>query len=220
MFELVIFDCDGVLVDSERLAIKVDAVVLRQLGLELTEAEIIERFVGTSDASFRREIEAMLNHPLPEDWEVELELLYKEAFLKNLVPVEDIKSALNRISQPTCVASSGGHDKMCFTLGMTGLYEYFEGRIFSATEVKHGKPAPDLFLHAAQRMGVRPEACAVIEDSAPGAEAGRAAGMQVFGFAGSVTSADKLKGANTIVFERMADLPNLLHGFHERGNLE
>lgn len=216
MFDLVIFDCDGVLVDSERLAIKVDVLVLRQLGLELTEADIVERFVGISDAGFRRGIEAMLHRPLPDNWEVQVEPLYREAFRRELVPVKGITAALDRISQLTCVASSGSHEKMRFTLGITGMYERFEGRIFSATEADRGKPAPDLFLHAAKRMGVVPEACAVIEDSALGAEAGRAAGMQVFGFAGSVTPAEKLQGPNTVVFERMSDLPNLLQGASAR----
>jgi HAD superfamily hydrolase (TIGR01509 family) len=211
MFNLVIFDCDGVLVDSERLAIKVDALVLRKLGLHLTEAEIVERFVGTSDEVFRRGIESMLNRPLPENWEAEVEPLYREAFRRELVPVEGIREALDRISQPICVASSGSHDKMRFTLGMTGLYSYFEGRIFSATEVVRGKPAPDLFLHAAKCMGVEPEACAVVEDSALGAAAGRAAGMQVFAFSGSVTPAEKLEGPRTVVFGRLAELPDLLH---------
>jgi HAD superfamily hydrolase (TIGR01509 family) len=211
MFNLVIFDCDGVLVDSERLAIKVDALVLRRLGLDLTEAEIVERFVGISDEGFRRGIESMLNRSLPENWEAEVEPLYREAFRRELAPVEGIREALDRISQPICVASSGSHDKMRFTLGMTGLYSYFEGRIFSATEVVRGKPAPDLFLHAAMCMGVEPKACAVVEDSALGAAAGRAAGMQVFAFSGSVTPAEKLEGPRTVVFERMADLPDLLH---------
>lgn len=210
MFELIIFDCDGVLVDSERLAIEVDVLVLRQLGLELTKAEIVERFVGTSDAGFRRGIEVLLDRRLPEDWEAKVGPLYREAFRRELVPVDGIAEALDQIRQPTCVASSGSHDKMRFTLGLTGLYEYFEGRIFSATEVDQGKPAPDLFLHAANRMGVDPEACAVVEDSALGVEAGRAAGMQVFAFGGSVTPVEKLKGPNTVVFERMVDLPHLL----------
>jgi len=215
MFELVIFDCDGVLVDSERLAIRVDAIVLRQLGLDLSEAEIVERFTGTSDAEFRRKIESMLNRALPENWEAETEPLYREAFRKDLVPVEGIRDALDQIRYPTCVASSGSHDKMRFTLGMTGLYPYFEGRIFSATEVEHGKPAPDLFLHAAQSMGVNPCSCAVVEDSALGAEAGRAAGMQVFAFSGSVTPAKKLSGPNTVVFEKMSELPGLLRAVRE-----
>jgi HAD superfamily hydrolase (TIGR01509 family) len=212
MFELVIFDCDGVLVDSERVAIKVDVQVLRRLGLHLTEADVVERFVGVSDAGFRSGVEAMLNRPLPKDWESEIEPLYREAFRRELTPVAGIHATLDRIFLPTCVASSGSHEKIRFSLGMTGLLDRFEGRIFSAIDVDRGKPAPDLFLYAAKRMGVEPEACAVVEDSAFGAEAGRAAGMQVFGFSGSVTPAARLQGPNTVVFDRMTDLPDLLNG--------
>jgi HAD superfamily hydrolase (TIGR01509 family) len=208
--ELVIFDCDGVLVDSERLAIRVDVVMLGRLGWSLTEAEVIERFVGLSNESYRRAVEAHLGRQLPDDWEAEFEHLYRDAFAAELRPVEGIVEALDRISLPTCVASSGTHDKMRFTLGLTGLYERFAGRIFSATEVARGKPAPDLFLHAAKQMGVAPNACAVIEDSGHGAAAARAAGMRVFGYAGGVTPAARLAGPSTVVFEHMRDLPELL----------
>lgn len=210
MLELIIFDCDGVLVDSERLAIKVDMAVLAQLGWSLTEAQVIDRFVGLSDAHFRKEIESYLRRPLPEGWEAQLELLYRDAFLRELKPVEGVTEALDRISLRTCVASSGSHEKIRFTLGLTGLYERFEGHIFSATQVAHGKPAPDLFLFAAEKMGVDPGACAVVEDSAMGVAAARAAKMQVLAYAGGVTPAEKLIGPNTLVFEHMRDLPALL----------
>ncbi len=210
MLELIIFDCDGVLVDSERLAIKVDVAVLAQLGWSLTEAEVIERFVGLSDAHFRMEIESYLGRPLPEGWEARLELLYRDAFRRELRPVEGVTEVLDRIALRTCVASSGSHEKIRFTLGLTGLYDRFEGRIFSATQVARGKPAPDLFLFAAERMGVAPGACVVVEDSAVGVTAARAAGMQVLAYAGGVTPAEKLAGPNTIVFAHMRDLPALL----------
>jgi HAD superfamily hydrolase (TIGR01509 family) len=210
MFELVIFDCDGVLVDSERLAIKVDAIVLGQLGLNLSEDQIVERFMGLSQKEFQSSIEILLGRPLSETWEAETTPMYTEAYRKGLKPVEGIREAIDQISVPTCVASSGSHEKMRFTLGLTGLYSLFEGRIFSATEVARGKPEPDLFLHAARSMRVRPQACAVVEDSAHGVAAARAAGMQVFGFAGSMTPAGKLEGPNTTVFEHMSELPKLL----------
>ncbi len=131
--ELVIFDCDGVLVDSERLAIKVDVVTLGRLGRALTEAEVIERFVGLSNESYRRAVEAHLGRRLPDDWEAEFEHLYRDAFTAELRPVEGIVEALDRILLRTCVASSGTHQKMRFTLGLTRLYQRFAGRIFSAT---------------------------------------------------------------------------------------
>ncbi len=210
MIELVIFDCDGVLVDSERLAIKVDAVVLARLGWALTEEEIVEQFVGVSDSHFRRAIEMQLGRTLPDDWEAEFQPLYRKSFTENLRPVEGILGALNDISLPTCVASNGTHEKMRFTLGLTGLYERFHGRIFSASEVAQGKPAPDLFLYAAERMGVSPNACVVVEDSVAGVAAARAAGMAVFAYAGGVTPAKKLAGAGTTVFRDMSELPGLI----------
>jgi HAD superfamily hydrolase (TIGR01509 family) len=208
--ELVIFDCDGVLVDSERLAVRIDVEVLGKLGWVLTEAEVVERFVGRSDAAVAREIEAHLGRTLPGDWLTEFEHLYREAFAAELRPVPGVVEALDRITLPTCVASSGSHDKMRYTLGLTGLYARFAGRIFSASEVAHGKPAPDLFLHAAARMGVEPAACAVVEDSRFGVQAARAAGMRVLGYAGGLTPAERLAGPGTVVFRDMRELPELL----------
>ena len=210
--ELVIFDCDGVLIDSERLAIKVDVQVLRELGWPLTEAEVIERFVGRSDRDARAEIEAHLGHALPDGFDEAVEHRYREAFADALTPVDGVLEALDRIALPTCVASSGTHDHMRFTLGLTGLYERFEGRIFSAEDVANGKPAPDLFLHAAAEMSADPAVCIVVEDSRPGVQAARAAGMRVLAFAGGLSTAEVLEGPATIVFDDMRDLPNLLDG--------
>jgi len=175
-FELVIFDCDGVLVDSERIAIRVDAIVLADLGWPLSEAEIIERFVGRSEENFVREIEAHLGHPLPRRWEDAYQHLYTDAFEKDLQAVDGVVEALDQVTTATCVASSGGHEKIRRSLRLTNLYERFKGRIFSASEVANGKPAPDLFLHAAACLGVPPARCAVVEDSRYGVEAARAAG--------------------------------------------
>jgi HAD superfamily hydrolase (TIGR01509 family) len=208
--ELVIFDCDGVLVDSERIAVRIDAIVLARLGWPLSEAEIIERFVGRSEAYMTSEIEAAIGRSLPAGWEGEFTPLYSEALEADLEPVDGIVEALDRISTPTCVASSSTHERLRFTLGLTGLLDRFDGRIFSATEVANGKPAPDLFLHAAASLGADPARCAVVEDSYYGVHAARAAGMRVFGYAGGVTAAERLAGPSTIVFDDMRDLPELL----------
>jgi HAD superfamily hydrolase (TIGR01509 family) len=208
--DLVIFDCDGVLVDSERLAVRIDLVVLRELGWALTEDQVIERFVGRSHESMVTQIEAYLGCRLPEDWEERFQHLYRDAFDAELRPVDGVLDALSRITIPTCIASSGSHDKLRYTLGLTGLYEQFEGRIFSAEDVRNGKPAPDLFLHAADQMGVSPELCVVVEDSRWGLQAARAAGMRSFGFAGSVTTAEILQGPHTVVFTDMRELPDLI----------
>ena len=209
-FELVIFDCDGVLVDSERIAVRVEAEFLAELGWPLSQAEIVERFMGRTTEYMDEAIEAQLGSRLPGDWSDQFQRRYREAFAAELVPVDGVLDALDQIAVPTCVASSGSHDKLRFTLGHTGLYERFEGRIFSGYEVANGKPAPDLFLHAAARMGAGPARCAVVEDSLYGVLAARAAGMRVFGYAGGLTPADRLEGEATVVFEDMRELSRLL----------
>jgi HAD superfamily hydrolase (TIGR01509 family) len=210
VFDLVIFDCDGVLVDSERIAVRIDAIVLERLGWPLPEAEIVERFVGRSDAYMTSEIEAAIGRPLPAGWEGEFSPLYREALAAELTAVDGVIEALDRISTPTCVASSSTHERLRFTLGLTGLFDRFDGRIFSASDVANGKPAPDLFLHAAATMGFAPARCAVVEDSFYGVEAARAAGMAAFGYAGGLTAAERLAGRATTVFHDMRELPELL----------
>lgn len=207
-FDLVIFDCDGVLVDSERLAVRTEVEILSALGWPLTASDVVERFVGRSAAYMHREIERHLGRSV--DWEAEFEPRYREVFERELVAVPGVVEALGEITTPVCVASSGSHDKMRFTLGKTGLIERFDGRIFSVDEVAHGKPAPDIFLFAAERMGASPDRCAVIEDSVSGVTAGLAAGMTVFAFAGGVTGADRLSIGSAIVFDDMGDLPAVL----------
>ena len=211
-FELVIFDCDGVLVDSERLAVRVDVQVLAELGWALSEAEVIDRFMGRSDAFMTAEIEAYLGRPLISGWDARFQQLYRDVFAAELKPVDGIVEALDQITLSTCVASSGTHERMRYTLGLTGLHDRFAGRIFSVTEVARGKPEPDLFLHAAERMGVDPTACVVVEDSQYGVAAARAAGMLALGFAGGLTPAEKLRGPGTLIFDDMRALPRLLAG--------
>jgi len=144
------------------------------------------------------------------NWDVDFAPRYREVFERELTPVDGVVEALDVITATTCVASSGTHEKLQFTLGLTGLLDRFAGRIFSASEVANGKPAPDLFLHAAARMGVEPAHCAVIEDSVAGIEAAVSAGMRVFGFAGGVTGASKLRRDGVTLFTDMRVLPSLL----------
>lgn len=210
---LVIFDCDGVLVDSERLAIRIDVDMMAELGWSVTEDEIVERFVGRSQEYLYAELEKHATKPLPDGWQAAFHQRYLDAVDAELKPVEgvvDVLDVLDARGVPTCVASSGGHEKMRRTLGRTGLYDRFAGRIFSAAEVAHGKPAPDLFLYAAERMGTPPAACAVVEDSKYGVQAARAARMRAFGYAGGVTPGDWLEGPGTVVFDDMRDLPRHL----------
>lgn len=213
MFDLVIFDCDGVLVDSEPLSIRVDAIYLDRLGWPMAESEIIERFVGRSDADMRSVIEEHLGGPVPADIDAEFEAIYRETFERELRPVEGISEVLDTLAASgtaVCVASSGGHEKIRRSLELTRLGGYFGDRIFSATDVGRGKPAPDLFLHAAETLGVAPADCAVVEDSVYGVEAALAAGMAAFAYAGGVTGADRLRLPGATVFEAMRQLPELL----------
>jgi HAD superfamily hydrolase (TIGR01509 family) len=209
-FQLVIFDCDGVLVDSERLAVRVEVAVLAELGWPLSRAEVIERFMGRSQAVMVQAILDRLGGRLPDGWQDRLDRRYRAAFEAELAPVDGMVEALDRIVTPTCVASGGSHEWLRHTLGLTGLYDRFQGRIFSASEVAQGKPAPDLFLHAAARLGAEPATCAVVEDSRYGVEAARAAGMRAFGYTGGLTPPERLAGPRTVLFDDMRRLPDLL----------
>ncbi|WP_030935527.1 HAD family hydrolase [Streptomyces sp. NRRL B-24720] len=208
--DLVIFDCDGVLVDSERICVKVDAMIMADLGCTFTEAEIIERFVGSSDEVYTAAVEERLGRRLEKNWQRRYEHLYRAAFAAELTAVDGITEVLNGLTTPICVASNGSHDDIRHSLRITSLSDYFKTHIFSAADVLSGKPAPDLFLHAARTMGVEPARCAVIEDSAYGVQAARAAGMRAFGYCGGLTPASRLEGPDTVVFEAMRDLPELL----------
>lgn len=213
MFDLVIFDCDGVLVDTERLTVGVEARILTELGWPHTPEEVVRRFMGRSAESQLEELAEHLGEEKARRFE---ELATEEthaAFDRELCAVdgvEDVIAILARKGIATCVASSGSHDKMRTTLGLTGLYDGFATRIFSASEVRHGKPAPDLFLHAARSMGAPPERCAVVEDSVYGVQAAVAAGMTAFGYAGGLTAAADLAAAGAVVFHVMTALPELL----------
>ena len=210
MTELVIFDCDGVLVDSEPIAVRIDVEMLAEVGVTMSAEEVIERFVGRSPEVILAETEARLGRRVPDGWFERGEARLRRAFANELEPVPGIEEALQGIDVPVCVASSSGHDNLRLKLELTGLYDRFAGHIFSAAEVVNGKPAPDLFLHAAQRMGADPADCVVVEDSRYGVLAARAAGMDVFGYAGGLTPAEVLEGPRTVVFDDMRKLPQLL----------
>jgi HAD superfamily hydrolase (TIGR01509 family) len=211
--ELVLFDCDGVLVDTERLTVVVEARVLTELGGRSPRP----RSSSAGWAGRRRpswpDLEGRLGAAGARAFDERTTAELHETFDRELTVIDGVVTLLDRLHEermPTCVASSGSHDRMRRTLGLTGLHERFDGRIFSATEVVQGKPAPDLFLHAATAMGVDPAACAVLEDSVYGVRAGVAAGMTVYGYAGGLTPAEALAGAGAITFERMADLVDVL----------
>lgn len=213
--DLVIFDCDGVLVDSELLAARVLADEVTALGLPLTAEECLHRFTGISMTAVLAAIEADLGRPLPPEFEAQVRAADERAFTRDLHAIDGVAAAVAALTCRRCVASSGAPAKMRFTLGLTGLLALFEPHLFSASMVAHGKPAPDLFLYAADQMGAPANACLVIEDSVAGVTAAVAAGMRVLGFVGGAHCrdghVDALREAGaTTVFDRMAALPALV----------
>ena len=208
--QLVIFDCDGVLMDSERIANRIFCAMLNELGLPLTLDDMFEHFVGLSMPQCVALITQRLGRPPPDTFVTELRRRTAAALQVEVTPVAGVREVLDSLRIPHCVASSGDHHKIRLTLTATGLLERFEGRIFSVEDVGQPKPAPDVFLYAARRLQADPAACAVIEDTPTGVRAGVAAGMQVFGFCAN-TPAHRLRtaGAHTL-FADMRELPRLL----------
>ncbi|UGB38656.1 HAD family hydrolase [Frateuria soli] len=207
---LVIFDCDGVLVDSEPVANRVFAGMLAEQGLDLDDGQMDELFLGRTMAHCLALVAERLGRALPEGFEAEHDRRLFLALAAELAPVPGVAQVLDGLALPSCVASNGSPDKVRFSLGRVGLLSRFEGRLFSAAQVARGKPAPDLFLHAARCMGVAPAACVVVEDSPAGVAGGVAAGMTVLGFAAH-TPAGRLRGAGAQrVFKAMDELPALL----------
>jgi len=207
---LVIFDCDGVLVDSERLYVRYDTRILNQLGWDITEDEVIERFMGRTNAYMLSEIERTLGRSVEEEWRGSVASGRRDLFRRELQPVPGISAALDSIETQSCVASSSAHDMLDLVLEVTGLAERFDGRVFSGVDVAHGKPAPDLFLFAAEHMGVPPSQCLVIEDSRAGVEAARAAGMRCLGYHGGITPRSHLTGSGAELFSSMDELAALV----------
>ena len=181
--DLIIFDCDGVLVDSEVLSCRCLSEVLAGYGISLGLDQALDLFLG-------RSMTAVLDHYKttgrldPEQFSAELRAGVRAAFLSALCPIEGVSSVLEGLQIPHCVASSSDLDRISFSLSLTGLASHFDGRLYTSQMVERGKPAPDLFLHAAERMQADPSRTLVIEDSISGVRAGKAAGMTVWGFVG------------------------------------
>ncbi|MBD2535932.1 HAD family hydrolase [Nostoc flagelliforme FACHB-838] len=207
---LVIFDCDGVLVDSEPLTNRALTYILNDIGIKITYEEVLETFVGKSFSNCLEIIEYKLQRPLSKSFSKDFEEITFKLFEQELKPVDGVTEILDSIMVKTCIASSGSHEKLSKTLSLTGLLPRFTNRIFSVTEVTRGKPYPDIFLHAANEMGEHPKNCVVIEDSIPGVLAAVAANMKVFGYA-ERTDPQRLAQAGAIVFNSMKQLPELLN---------
>jgi len=211
-FDLVIFDCDGVLIDSELLSVQVDLQCLAEFGIELSADEIIERYTGTS--GMVADLEARYGRTL-EGFDERHRQLVRPLFEARLQAVPDVAAVVDSLTCKVCVASSSSPERLRHALSLVGLFDRFHPYVFSATEVARGKPAPDLFLHAADRMGVRPRRCIVIEDSVPGVAAAVAADMPAIGFTGGAHCrpghAARLSDAGAaLVIDQMAQLPSAL----------
>ena len=184
---LLIFDCDGVLIDSEMIACRAEAACLAELGIAVSAQEIIDRYLGISMATMLADLEARLDHrlpALPPEFADTLRRRVAAAFDAELQPMPGIEALLQALPHRRCVASSSAPERLRHSLVLTRLLHHFDPHVFSATQVARGKPAPDLLLFAAQRMGVPTARCIVIEDSLPGVRAAAAAGMRVIGFTG------------------------------------
>lgn len=213
--DLVIFDCDGVLVDSEVISCRAHAEMLTRHGYPITSDEVLARFLGVSDREARLIIEAELGRDLPDDFELQVKQATLQFYAGDLQAISHVGEAIGAIALPKCVASSGTPEKIQHGLVCAGLYDLLAPHIFSASQVKRGKPAPDLFLFAAEQMQVAPQRCLVIEDSLPGVTAARAAGMTAFGFHGGSHCrpghGDALRAAGALmIFEDMRELPGLI----------
>ncbi len=182
--KLIIFDCDGVLIDSELIACSVEADALSSIGFDITSEDVIDRFAGMPSEAMYAEIEAELGRALPADFGARIKQKVMAAYRTDLKAIDGAADVLSSLSTQICVASSSSPAKLALGLVETGLYEFLYPNIFSTALVERGKPHPDLFLHAARTMGVDPSDCIVIEDSVAGVIAAGRAGMRVTGFVG------------------------------------
>lgn len=212
---LIIFDCDGVLIDSEIVAARLEAEAITALGLPMTAQEICTRFAGTTTREVWATLERELGRPLPAGF-FEAHLAHvRDVFSREIEAIPGVHTVIERLEVPYCVASSTQLPSLITNLGTAGLAHLFDGHLYSASQVKRPKPAPDVFLFAASQMGSDPADCLVIEDSLAGVTAARRAGMPVIGFTGGSHvgpgHAERLieVGAAS-TFERMTDLPAIL----------
>jgi len=209
---LLIFDCDGVLVDSEVIAHETLRELMATLGRPMTIDEMIREFAGKSLADTVATAERLLGRPIPEEVGREFGQRLLDRFRRELKPIPGVRAAILALPYRRCVASSSSPERLQLSLAVTGLAPLFGEHVFSAVAVANGKPAPDLYLLAAHTLGEAPERCIVIEDTVRGVAAGRAAGMRVIGFAGAAHATPALAedlrraGAATVV-RSMDELP-------------
>lgn len=213
--ELVIFDCDGVLIDSEVLSCRTDAACFTDIGIEISAEEVMDRYLGISARMMCEDIEQRYGRRLPDDFGEMMRQRIEAAFEAELTAIAGVETVLRTLPLRRCVASGSTPERLRHSLSLTGLLGYFEPHIFSSTQVARGKPAPDLFQFAATSMQVAAASCVVIEDSVPGVQAAVAAGMRVIGFTGGghcrPGHAERLRAAGaSAICEQMPILRELL----------
>ena len=209
LWELVIFDCDGVLVDSEPISNRMLAQTLTDFGFPTTYEESVRDYTGLSSAAWSDLVVRRWGRPVPDDLLGVFQTRVFEAFRQELRPVDGVEDVLRHLRLPSCVASSSSPARIHLALEVTGLLPYFTDRIFSAQAVPRPKPFPDIFLYVSQQLGVPPAGCVVIEDSVYGVQAAAAAGMAVLGYA-ERSDRSALAAAGATVFHHMRDLPDLI----------
>jgi HAD superfamily hydrolase (TIGR01509 family) len=208
---LVIFDCDGVLIDSEPIANRVLAEQLAAIGLEMTPEAVMAKYVGRTRDGCLELAREQLGRPLPAGFAERWDDALFEALAREVRAIDGVAQLLRSLRVPYCVASNGTPRRMRMSLEAAGLLPLVEGRLFTAAEVARPKPAPDLFLHATRRMGVEPARTAVIEDTPTGVEAAVAAGMRVLAYAAAPHAQhDALEALGARLFDDMSQVPRLL----------
>jgi HAD superfamily hydrolase (TIGR01509 family) len=217
-FDLIIWDCDGCLVDSEVISCGVGAQILTDWGYPISTRENIDRFAGKGDSEVKKIIEEETGRPCDIARRPEKKQALLAAFEKDLKPTDGLMDILDGLQAPQCIASGSGFDHLACALRVTGLSQRFENKIFSSSQVPHGKPAPDVFLFAAAQMETTPEKCLVIEDSVFGIQAAKAAGMTVFAYLGGSHVNDAWRTrieaeAPHVIFDDMRQLPSLIEAY-------
>ena len=212
-FGLVIFDCDGVLVDSEPIVNRVDVEQMASIGLDLSPEELMRHFLGRTKEGCIVLAAELLGRDLPAGFAAAWDAAIMDSLAREVRAIEGVEAVIRQLDIPYCAASNSDPVRLELSLRTSGLLPLFDGRAFSAAEVARPKPAPDLFLHAARAMGAAPRRCVVIEDTPTGARAATAAGMTVLGYAGAAhADREALAREGALVFDSMGTLPSLLGG--------
>lgn len=208
-YKCIIFDCDGVLVDSEPIGNQVLVDMANSLGAQIDLDYAMKHFKGSFFADCEQKISKLINSPIPTTFESDYRKKSFEAFRLGIKPIEGVKNVLDNLTIPYCVASSGPENKICLNLELTGLMPYFDNKIFSCFSIQKWKPDPGVFLWAAETMGFKPEECLVIEDSLSGVNAAKNGGFDVFGFSAHDYN-NELESVAPKTFNDMSELLNMI----------